>query len=457
MSANNLNSQAAWSQKSAPLHGEGKAPGDKSISHRALILGSIAEGTTTISGLLEGDDILATAAAVQSFGANIQRSDDGLWHIKGCGDTGWQSPENIIDCGNAGTGVRLIMGAAAGYNISARFTGDQSLKSRPMGRILTPLANMGVKAEAGPGTRLPITLHGDQAPHPIDYTPPQASAQVKSAVLLAGLNLDGETCLREPVLTRDHTENMLKAFGAVIKQTPKDKGQIVTLMGPQSLTATHINVPGDPSSAAFMIVAALIVPGSDIIIRNVMMNKTRTGLIETLTEMGGYIRTDNFRTSGGEIMADIHIKVSNLRAVHVPPERAASMIDEYPILSVAAAYAKGTTHMMGIGELRVKESDRIAATLTMLTKNGIKAEAGEDHMSVSGGSVTGGAVVTTHHDHRIAMSALILGLGAENPVYIDDADMIKTSFPNFFELMQTLNADIHIGAPNTTQPPEPAQ
>jgi len=428
------------SHRAKALSGTVRAPGDKSISHRALIFGAMAEGTTTVTGLLEGADILSTAVAMQDFGAKIEREADGTWTIIGCSEKGFQSPAGSVDCGNAGTGVRLIMGAAAGYKLTATFTGDASLSSRPMGRVLDPLSQMGVSYKAKEGGRLPATLTSDGKLAPLDYTPPHASAQVKSAILLAGLNTDGITTVNEPKLSRDHTENMLKAFGADVTVKPHGEGQKVSVKGPVTLKATNVTVPGDPSSAAFAIVAALTTPGSDIIIENVMMNPTRTGLFETLTEMGGYIRSDNFRTSGGEVISDIHVKHSKLHGVTVPEKRAPSMIDEYPILAVAAASASGTTIMRGIAEMRVKESDRISATVALLKANGVETTEYEDGFAVKGGAVAGGGMVTTHHDHRIAMSALILGLNAAQPVSIDDGSMISTSFPTFFELMNGLGA-----------------
>ncbi|WP_371396760.1 3-phosphoshikimate 1-carboxyvinyltransferase [Fretibacter rubidus] len=442
-----MTSTAAVSQKSTtPLRGTVRAPGDKSVSHRAMIFGAMATGTTTVAGLLEGADIMSTADAMRAFGADITKDKDGVWHVVGCKD-GFQSPKHAVDCGNAGTGVRLIMGAAAGYKVSATFTGDASLTSRPMGRVLDPLREMGAAFDVAPGDRLPVTLKAGAALTAIDYTPPHASAQVKSCILLAGLNAAGTTAITEPTLTRDHTENMLKAFGVKLTAAKRGDGQVVRMDGGQTLKATHVIVPGDPSSAAFLIVAALITPGSDIIIENVMMNPTRTGLFETLTEMGGYLRSDNFRTSGGEIIADIHVKHSPLHGVTVPPHRAPAMIDEYPILAVAAAFAKGRTVMDGIGELRVKESDRIAATEALLSSNGVNITSHESGMTVIGGDTPrGGAVVKTHHDHRIAMSALILGLGCDAPVRIDDASMIATSFPSFFDIMTRLGAVIETSA-----------
>ena len=430
------------SGKSKPLSGTARAPGDKSISHRSMIFGAMAEGTTHVTGLLEGADILSTASVMQTLGAVITKTGDGAYTVEGCGASGLQTPKVELDCGNAGTGVRLIMGACAGYKIRATFTGDTSLSSRPMNRILDPLREMGVSATSKEGGRLPVTLKSNGKLTPLSYTPPIASAQVKSAVLLAAVNTQGVTTVTEPIPTRDHTENMLRAFGAKVEVTKRNGADVIKLDGPVALKAAKVNVPGDPSSAAFPIVAALITPGSDIIVENVMMNATRTGLFECLTEMGGHVQADNFRKSGGEVIADIHIKYSKLHAITVPPERAASMIDEYPVLAVAAAVATGTTIMDDIGELRVKESDRISATAELLQANGVKVEELENGLKVTGGAVPGGGLVQTHHDHRIAMSALILGCVADAPVSIDDASMIATSFPTFFELMRDLGADI---------------
>lgn len=439
--------------KITPLRGIVRAPGDKSISHRAMMFGALAEGVTKITGLLEGDDILHTMEAMRSFGAKITRADDGIWTVIGCGPKGWQSPKAPLDFGNAGTGVRLVMGAAAGFDIQVDYVGDASLTSRPMGRVLDPLSEMGAEFTSVSG-KLPIrqTKGGDLAP--LDYTPPHASAQVKSCLLLAGLNTKGRTIINEPSLTRDHTENMLGAFGAVVNRTPKGAGQTVSIDGPVSLSATDIIVPGDPSSAAFLIAAALIVPGSDIVVENVMMNPTRTGLFEVLIGMGAFVRADNFRRSGGETLADIQVRYSKLKACVVTPDRVPSMVDEFPVLAVIAAFADGETEMQGLAELRVKESDRLAATLALLTQNGVSARIDGDTLFVSGTSQqaanhqrpTGGAVVTTHHDHRIAMSALILGLGCAKPVLVDDVSMIKTSFPSFFDLMISLGAALSEGA-----------
>lgn len=432
----------AIAHRASALTGRVIAPGDKSISHRSIIMGALAEGDTTVSGLLEGSDILSTIGAMQALGAKVKKSGD-QWQVTGCGEDGLQSPDGVIDCGNAGTGVRLIMGAVAAHKVTATFTGDDSLRGRPMGRILTPLEAMGVTATSREGARLPVTLTCDGKPIAIDYAPRQASAQVKSAILLAGLGAVGETIVREPRLSRDHTENMLRAFGVEVASRRDGEGQTISISGPARLKATHVDVPGDPSSAAFPMVAALIVPGSDIIIENVMMNPTRTGLFDTLREMGGEIEYLNTRESGGEAIADIRVKYSKLIGMTVPPERAPSMIDEYPILAVAAAFAKGITHMPGIHELRVKESDRIAATKTLLEINGVMVTDSEDSLTVTGGAMpSGGGTVTTYHDHRIAMSALVLGLASKSPISIDDASMIATSFPTFFDLMAGLGAEI---------------
>lgn len=430
------------SKTAKPLSGTVRAPGDKSISHRSMIFGAMADGTTNVTGLLEGADILSTASVMEALGATITKTGEGDYTVKGCGAKGLQSPKIDLDCGNAGTGVRLIMGACAGYDIAATFIGDASLSSRPMNRILDPLREMGISATSEEGGRLPVHMKSEGQLRPLTYTPPIASAQVKSAVLLAAVNTTGITTVTEPIPTRDHTENMLRAFGAKVDVTKRNGADVIKLEGPVRLKATNINVPGDPSSAAFPIVAALITPGSDIIVENVMMNPTRTGLFDCLTEMGGHVQPDNFRKSGGEIIADIHVKYSKLQAITVPPERAASMIDEYPILAVAASVANGTTIMDDIAELRVKESDRITATVNLLRENGVKVEELENGLKVTGGPVAGGGIVTTHHDHRIAMSALILGCVANQTVTINDGSMIATSFPTFFELMNKLGADI---------------
>lgn len=429
----------AHSARSQPLQGRIRAPGDKSISHRAIILGAIATGRTTVSGLLEGADILSTVEAMQSFGADVARTGEGAWSVTGVGDRGLQSPDGPVDCGNAGTGVRLIMGAAAAYPVRVTFTGDESLRSRPMNRVLDPLALMGVEADAQEGGRLPCTVRSDGTLTAIDYSPPKASAQVKSCVLLAGLGATGTTTVRERHPTRDHTETMLEAFGVPVTR----HGTAVSVTGPVKLTATHVDVPGDPSSAAFAVVAALIVPGSDVVVEGVMLNPRRTALYDALQAMGADIVFENERlVGGGERIADIRARHSHLTGITVDPSRAADMIDEYPILAVAAAVADGDTVMNGIHELRVKESDRIAATVALLRHNGVQVEDREDGMTVTGGAVAGGGTVLTHHDHRIAMSALVLGFVADAAVHVDDSLMIDTSYPDFFAHMKSLGAEI---------------
>jgi 3-phosphoshikimate 1-carboxyvinyltransferase len=403
------------------------------------MLGALATGRTTVSGLLEGADILATAGAMRAFSATVTRTGGGTWSIDGVGTSGLQSPDAVIDCGNAGTGVRLIMGVASAYDLTVTFTGDESLRSRPMNRVLDPLRLMGVSADAQDGGRLPCTIRSTGQLTAIDYSPPKASAQVKSCVLLAGLGAKGRTTVRELSATRDHTENMLAAFGVPVHRD----GLSVSVDGPAALTATHIDVPGDPSSAAFAVVAALIVPGSDVVVEGVMLNPRRTALYEALRQMGADITFENARAvGGGEQVADIRARSSTLTGIVVDPTRAADMIDEYPILAVAASVAEGETVMNGIHELRVKESDRIAATVALLRGNGVIVEDREDGMTVTGGAVAGGATVTTHHDHRIAMSALILGCVANAPVAVDDASMIATSYPDFFDHMRDLGASM---------------
>ncbi len=421
------------------LVGEIRAPGDKSISHRALILGAMAEGVTEIEGLLEGEDVRRTAAAMAAFGARVERLGEGRWRVRG--DGALAEPGEVVDCGNAGTGVRLIMGAAAGYHLSASFTGDASLRGRPMNRVLKPLGLMGARWLARAGGRLPLTLHGGGLAA-IDYRPPEPSAQVKSAILLAALNADGVTQVVEPQPTRDHTERMLRAFGAEVAVVETSEGRCVRVAGGQSLTGTAITVAGDPSSAAFPLVAGLITPGSAVTVRGVMTNPLRTGLIETLREMGADLTIDDEREQGGERVADITARHSALSGVTVPPDRAVSMIDEYPILAVAAAFAKGRTVMRGIGELRVKESDRIALMAQGLRAAGAAVEEEPEGLIVTGDGAPagGGARVASAGDHRIAMSFLILGLGARAPVSVDEAGMIATSFPGFAALMTRLGA-----------------
>ena len=430
--------------KSRGLAGRADVPGDKSVSHRALILGALTVGETRVTGLLEGEDVLATAAAMRAFGAEVERTGPGAWSVHGLGVGGFGEPEDVIDCGNAGTGVRLVMGAMATTAIAATFTGDASLRRRPMGRILDPLALFGARAVGRAGGLLPLTLVGAAEPVPVEYALPVASAQVKSAVLLAGLNAPGETVVIEAVPTRDHTERMLAAFGAEIAvEEGSDGARTIRLTGQPELEPQAIAVPRDPSSAAFPIAAALIAEGSDVTVPAVALNPTRDGLIRTLREMGADIAAEDAREEGGEPVADLRVRTSGLRGVAVPPERAPSMIDEYPVLACLAAFAEGDTVMRGIGELRVKESDRIAATVAGLRANGVEVTEEEDGMVVHGtGRVPGGGTVATHLDHRIAMSFLVLGLGADAPVTVDDAGPIATSFPAFEALMTGLGAQL---------------
>ena len=435
----------AKSKKSADLSGHIRIPGDKSISHRSLMFGALASGQTRISGLLEGDDVIHTANAMRAMGAKIKKDND-VYVIHGTGNGCLLEPEQPLDFGNAGTGARLTMGLVGTYAMKTRFIGDASLSKRPMGRILDPLRLMGVQVEASEGDRLPLTLWGAVTPNPITYRVPMASAQVKSAVLLAGLNTPGITTVIEPVMTRDHTEKMLVGFGADLEvETDNDGVRYIHLEGQGELHGQDITVPGDPSSAAFPIVAALITEGSDVTIENVLLNPTRTGLITTLLEMGADISFENKRQTGGEEVADIRVRSSRLKGVKVPKERAPSMIDEYPVLAVAAAFAEGKTVMEGLAELRVKESDRLAAVANGLKKNGVDCEEGKDFLVVIGepsAKNIGGGTVTTDLDHRIAMSFLVLGLGAAKPVTIDDKRMIATSFPEFMGLMAKLGAYI---------------
>ena len=430
-----------------PLTGRVRVPGDKSISHRALILGAMTVGETTVSGLLEGEDVLNTAAAMRALGAKVESLGGGNWRIHGVGVGGFAQPAAPLDFGNSGTGCRLVIGAVAGCPITATFDGDASLRKRPMGRVLDPLTRMGARIVAqAEGGRLPLTLKGAADPLPIEYESPVPSAQLKSAVLLAGLAAPGETIVIEAEASRDHTEKMLKHFGAKIVSKPHgDHGRRIVLQGQPELEPCRIAVPADPSSAAFPLVGALIVPGSEVILDGVMLNPLRTGLFTTLREMGAKITEENKRDDGGEDVADLRVMFSNLKGVDVPPERAPSMIDEYLILAVAAAFADGKTHMRGLKELRVKESDRLEATADMLRVNGVNVDIEGDDMIVHGmgaGGVPGGGEVKTHMDHRIAMSALMMGLASKEPVRIDDSAFIATSFPDFVGLMKGLGADL---------------
>ena len=429
---------------SGPLSGKVRVPGDKSISHRALILGALAVGQTRISGLLEGEDVLNTAKSMRTLGARVERSGEAAWSVHGVGVAGFAQPSVPLDFGNSGTGCRLAMGAVAGCPITAVFDGDASLRSRPMRRILDPLELMGARATvSGEGGRLPLTLAGARDPVPIVYRTPVASAQIKSAVLLAGLAAPGVTTVIEQEASRDHTELMLKHFGAEIASTREGShGRRIALTGQPELHGAEIVVPADPSSAAFPLVAALIVEGSDVILSDVMTNPLRTGLFLTLREMGASIEEGELRSDTGEPMAQLRVRASKLRGVEVPPERAPSMIDEYLVLAVAAAFAEGTTIMRGLHELRVKESDRLAATAAMLRVSGVKAEISGDDLIVEGrGYVPGGGLVATHMDHRIAMSALVMGLSADKPVRVDDTTFIATSFPDFIPMMRSLGAE----------------
>ncbi|NAZ36115.1 3-phosphoshikimate 1-carboxyvinyltransferase [Rubellimicrobium sp. CFH 75288] len=431
-----------------PLRGTADVPGDKSVSHRALILGALAVGETRIEGLLEGQDVLDTAAAMRAFGAEVLRDGTG-WVVHGVGTGGFAEPGDVIDCGNSGTGVRLVMGAMATTPIVATFTGDASLRRRPMGRVTEPLALFGARALGREGGRLPMTVEGARDPVPVRYILPVASAQVKSAILLAGLNAPGETVVIEREATRDHTERMLRGFGAEVSVEEGPEGRVVTLSGQPELRAQRVAVPRDPSSAAFPVCAALVVPGSEVRVPRIGLNPTRAGLYETLREMGADLSFENRREEGGEPVADLVARFGGaLRGVEVPPERAASMIDEYPILGVVAAFAEGPTVMRGVRELRVKESDRIDAMAHVLRAAGVEVEEGEDWWIVHGrgaDGVRGGAVAEARLDHRIAMSALILGMAAREGMAVDDAGPIATSFPVFERLMADLGAVLEPG------------
>jgi 3-phosphoshikimate 1-carboxyvinyltransferase len=435
---------AAATRAGGPLHGRVKPPGDKSISHRALILGLLCVGETEIEGLLEGGDVLHTAAACAALGAKVERRGEGRWLVRGCGIGSLLAPRAPLDFGNAATGMRLMMGVAGGHAIAATFDGDASLRKRPMQRILDPLCAMGAEVlSQAPGGRCPILLKGTSEPIPVKFSPPVASAQIKSAVLLAGLNSPGRTTVIEAAATRDHTEKMLKYFGASIETEPFAKhGQKITLEGRPDLRPARVIVPSDPSSAAFPLVAATIVPRSDIVIEGMMMNPLRTGLLTTLREMGARIDILDRRAEGGEDVADLRVRAGQLKGVDVPAARAPSMIDEYPILAVAAAYASGATRMRGLAELRVKESDRLGAVADGLREAGAACQVIGDDLIVEGraGDVAGGGMAATHLDHRIAMSFLCLGLASRRPMAIDDSRMIATSFPGFRTLMEQLGA-----------------
>ncbi len=441
--------QPMTAHKSGPLRGTASVPGDKSISHRSLIFGAMAVGETKITGLLEGQDVLDTAKAMRAFGATVTQHGPGAWSVQGVGVGGFQEPADVIDCGNSGTGVRLIMGTMATTPITATFTGDASLRKRPMGRVTDPLALFGTQAYGRKGGRLPMTVVGAANPVPVRYVLPVASAQVKSAVLLAGLNAPGETVVIEREPTRDHSERMLLGFGATLNVEKTSEGHVITLVGQPELRPQTVAVPRDPSSAAFPVCAALVVEGSDILVPGVSQNLTRNGLYLTLVEMGAEIEFLSPREEGGEPVADLRVRFSGaMKGIEVPEERAPSMIDEYPILSVVAAFSEGRTVMRGVKELRVKESDRIDAMARGLEACGVRIEEDEDTLIVHGmgpGGVPGGATCATHLDHRIAMSFLVCGMAAKAAVSVDDASPIVTSFPMFEGLMAGLGATLRQG------------
>lgn len=429
---------------SGPLLGEAPVSGDKSISHRALLLGTLAVGETRISGLLEAEDVLNTASAMRAYGAVVKRQGPGLWSVHGVGVGGLSAPTEPLDFGNSGTGSRLVMGMAATTPVISVFTGDSSLRRRPMKRVLDPLTHFGASYEAQPGGLMPVTLTGAGPALAIDYEVTVASAQVKSALLFAALNATGRSRISQRALTRDHTEKMLAAFGADITVEPlSGGGEVISLMGEAELSPCALDVPRDPSSAAFPLVAGLLVPGSAVSTPGVLLNVRRTGLFDALRAMGAEITVSNLRQSGGEEIGDVAVRFSALRGIEVPPEGAPAMIDEYPILAVAAAFAEGRTVMRGLEELRVKESDRLSAIVAGLRANGVTVEELEDGLIVEGrgaDGVPGGGMVETHMDHRIAMSFLVMGMAARAPVAVDDVAMIATSFPEFEGLMTNLGA-----------------
>ncbi|UWR49588.1 3-phosphoshikimate 1-carboxyvinyltransferase [Phaeobacter inhibens] len=438
------------SHRADPLTGIAEVPGDKSISHRSLILGALAVGETKVSGLLEGEDVLDTAKAMQAMGAEVINHGGGNWSVHGVGVGGLAEPDQVIDCGNSGTGVRLIMGVMATSPITVTFTGDASLNKRPMARVTDPLALFGTQSVGRSGGRLPMTIVGAAEPTPVRYTVPVPSAQVKSAVLLAGLNAPGQTVVIEKEATRDHSERMLAGFGAEITVEDTDEGRVITLTGQPELKPQVIAVPRDPSSAAFPVCAALITPGSDVLVPGIGLNPTRAGLFYTLQDMGADLTFENMREEGGEPVADLRARYSpDMKGIDVPPERAASMIDEYPVLSVVASFATGKTMMAGVKELRVKESDRIDAMARGLRANGVMVEEGDDWWAVTGlgpEGVPGGGTCESFLDHRIAMSFMVMGMGAQKPVTVDDGTPIATSFPIFTPLMTTLGARLETTA-----------
>jgi 3-phosphoshikimate 1-carboxyvinyltransferase len=434
------------------LKGTARVPGDKSISHRSLMFGALAHGNTAVTGLLEGEDVLHTGQALSAMGAAITppKTQGGAWHIEGIGGRPLKSPRNTVYLGNSGTSARLLMGVVSGYPLSVTFTGDASLSKRPMGRVIKPLAQMGGRFEATGGDKMPLRITGGAKLRPIEYRLPVASAQVKSAILLAGLHAAGKTTVIEPKPTRDHTERLLGYFGATV-ETEKlaGGGNAITVEGFPRLVARDIAVPSDPSSAAFIVVAALITPQSDVVVPNVLVNAARTGLYDTLIDMGADLSFENFRDVSGEPVADLRARSSTLKGVTVPPERVPSMIDEFPILAVAAGFAEGKTYMSDLAELRVKESDRLLAVAKGLTAAGVLAEMGDDDLTVHGTGGTdaarkpaGGCAIETGLDHRIAMSFLVMGMATKEPVMVDDAGPIATSFPGFAALMNDLGADL---------------
>lgn len=428
------------SRPSAPLGGTITVPGDKSISHRALMFGALAVGETRISGLLEGEDVLRTAAAMRSLGGEVTQDGPGAWRVSGRGVGGLVEPVDVLDMGNSGTAARLLAGILASHPFFSVMTGDASLRRRPMRRVTDPLAACGARFASREGGRLPLAIEGAREALPLEYRVPVPSAQVKSALLLCGLNAAGITRIEEPEATRDHSENMLRHFGAEVMVEHAGATRIISLTGQPHLRAADVVVPGDPSSAAFAVVAALLVPGSRVRVEGLGLNPLRCGLFTTLREMGASLDVENARIEGGEPVGDLVVSHSALRAVDVPWDRAPSMIDEYPVLAVAAAFATGTTRMLGLKELRVKESDRLTATAALLSANGVKVEIIGDDLIVhgSGGAPLGGATVETHMDHRLAMSALVLGLAAQTPVSVDDGSFIDTSFPGFVSLINGL-------------------
>ncbi|MGE0765116.1 MAG: 3-phosphoshikimate 1-carboxyvinyltransferase [Hyphomicrobiaceae bacterium] len=428
--------------RSGPLSGHVRVPGDKSISHRALMLGALAAGTTRITGLLEAEDVLNTAKSVAALGASVERRDDGSYEVRGRGVGGLSQPTGPLDFGNSGTGCRLMMGVVAGHDIEVEMIGDASLSRRPMRRVLTPLRQMGLSVREDRDT-LPLAVRGTSSLVPIEYATPVPSAQVKSAVLFAGLAATGETTVIEREATRDHTERMFRYFGADVRTAERDGRHAITVVGDAELEGRPVVVPADPSSAAFLVAAAAIVPGSEVTIEGVLVNETRTGFYTTLREMGADITFLSPREENGEPIADIRIRHRALTGVIVPAARAPSMIDEYPVLSAVAAFARGETRMEGLAELKVKESDRLAATAAGLAANGVGARVDGDTLIVEGrGMASGGGTVVTHMDHRIAMAFLILGLGSDRPVTIDDITFVATSFPAFTGLMTGLGAKL---------------